>query len=247
MKPKKKALKNIAFVAAGLFIASVVLGAGAGALGFLDGGQQADLSAMEEQVDHLRAEVEADPENVTALRNLGNAKMQVAIQMEQEGEEGAIEYYEKALENFESAVELDEDNPELLVDKATAAYTTQNTEKAEESIEKALELDPENVNALHISAFMMLNEGEYDEAIDKWDKILDKDQLAEQEREQFETLIAQAEQLKEIEEMDPKEDLDKEEWEEEFEEEYLDEKDNEKEVKKEDEDVDENNDEKEDN
>lgn len=226
MKPKHKALKKVAFVAAGLFIASTVIGAGAGALGFLDGGQQQiDMDAVDQQIDELRAEVESDPEDIMALRNLGNTKMQAGVALEQEeNQDEAMDYYEMALDTFEDAYELDDSDLELKVDKASAAYSIQEFDRAEELLDDVLEEEPEHQQALNMSASLAYVDMDFDTAIDKWKEIINIHDLTAEQEEQYEMLISQAEEMKVMEEMDPKEEWDKEEWEEEFEEKYMDEK-----------------------
>ncbi|OWZ84749.1 tetratricopeptide repeat protein [Natranaerobius trueperi] len=216
MKPKKKALRKVALVAAVLFIASVALGAGIGALDFLGGEpqHQVNIEQEKEQLAHFEEEVKENSEDVGALMNLGQQQLFLGmIYAEQENDlEKAETYFEKSQETYDDAIELDPENVDLLVDKASAAFYLNEVEKAEGLLSEALEIEPEHNEALYMySNYLAYIEADFEAAIEKLETALDSKDLTDHNREQYEMMIEQYEVMNESTEENIEQQLDVEE------------------------------------
>ncbi len=203
MKPKKKMIRNIAFVAVGLFAASVVLGAGAGALGWLGGGDQAqkefDEEALERRLEELEREVEANPEDVDALRRLGSYQLEMGVyyaQMEPD-QDKAQNYFNDAMDTYDQLTDLEPDDADIWVEKAMAAYRVNNFETARESTDRVLEIEPDHVDGLNLSSHLHLVQGEYEQAIEKWEALIERDDVTEAQKETYTNMIEQAKAMQE--------------------------------------------------
>lgn len=152
MRPKQKLLRKVAFVAAGLFIASVILGAGFGALDWLGGGEQdvdidAYLEQMEAEINRLKEDVAENPEDGDTLSLLGQYQMEMGFILFQykEDHDKAQEYFSDALDTLASATELNPEDPNLWMEKGRSALLVDEHDQAYESFQKATELDPDNL------------------------------------------------------------------------------------------------------
>jgi cytochrome c-type biogenesis protein CcmH len=119
------------------------------------------LPAMEELVGRLAAKLEEQPNNPEGWFMLGRSYI-------------AMNQFPDALKAFERAIQLDSENVSMLLAYAEAiAATSDNdfTGQAAPLIEKAYKLDPGNPNALWMSGIGAYQQGDYQSALERWEKL----------------------------------------------------------------------------
>jgi cytochrome c-type biogenesis protein CcmH len=119
------------------------------------------LPAMEELVRRLAAKLEEQPNNPQGWFMLGRSYM-------------AMNQLPSALKAFERAIQLDSENVGLLLAYAEAIAASAGndfTGQAAPLIEKAYKLDPGNPNALWMSGIGAYQQGDYQSALERWEKL----------------------------------------------------------------------------
>lgn len=120
-----------------------------------------NLPPMEELVKRLAAKMEQNPDNLEGWVMLGRSYM-------------ALKQYPEAMDAYERAMKLDSENVNLLLayGEAIGAISGNSfTGKPAPLIEKAYKLEPENPNALWMSGILAYQQGEYQTALTRWEKL----------------------------------------------------------------------------
>ncbi|UMZ74549.1 tetratricopeptide repeat protein [Natranaerofaba carboxydovora] len=196
-KRKKTVVLVIAIFAGLALIGSTLLGTGVGGLG--GGGmkegapQQGDI---DEYIDTFKAEVDQNPDEIANWLELGGLQLFAGMEYLQEGSEDmADEYLEDAQESFDRALDIDEENVEALSNKGLVSIYMDDLEAGKEYIEKGYELDPNNSNVLEVYGIYHLQTGDIEKALTKWEEILELDDISEEERAHYESMIEQYEEI----------------------------------------------------
>ncbi len=116
---------------------------------------------MEELVNRLAAKLEEQPDNPEGWTMLGRSYM-------------ALKRYPEAIQAYERAMQLDGENVDMLLAYAEAIAATSGnnfTGKAAPLIEKAFTLEPENPNVLWMSGIVTYQHGDYQSALDRWERL----------------------------------------------------------------------------
>lgn len=129
--------------------------------------------ARQERVQQLIEAVESNPDNIEAQIILADAyfdKSRVT---------GQLNYDEEYEEDLQNAVELyqdilsKQDNNEIVLKLATAAFLLGDTELAESTYTELLTKEPENIDALYgYGLLLFYNKQEYEQAEEKWREAL---------------------------------------------------------------------------
>ncbi len=129
--------------------------------------------ARQERVQQLIEAVESNPDNIEAQIILADAyfdKSRVT---------GQLNYEDENQEDLQNAVELyqgilsKQDNNEIALKLATAAFLLGDTELAESTYTKLLTEEPENIDALYgYGLLLFYNKQEYEQAEEKWQEAL---------------------------------------------------------------------------
>lgn len=129
--------------------------------------------ARQERVQQLTEAVEGNPDNVEAQIILADAyfdKSRVT---------GQLNYNEEYEEDLQQAVELyqgvlsKQENNEVMLKLATAAFLLGDTELAETTYTELLTKEPENIDALYgYGLLLFYNKQEYKQAEEKWQEAL---------------------------------------------------------------------------
>ncbi len=123
--------------------------------------------APEDAIAALEAAVEARPEDATAWRQLGTAYVQQAIEI------GDPSFYGLAERSFEEATALAPDDPTILVGRGVLALSLHEFAEAEELGRRAVAALPANADALGVLVDAQIELGEYDEAAETLQRMLD--------------------------------------------------------------------------
>jgi cytochrome c-type biogenesis protein CcmH len=116
---------------------------------------------MEELVNRLATKLEEQPDNPEGWTMLGRSYM-------------ALKRYPEAIQAYERAMQLDGENVNMLLAYAEAIAATSGnnfTGKPAPLIEKAFTLEPENPNVLWMSGIVTYQQGDYQSALDRWEKL----------------------------------------------------------------------------
>lgn len=120
-----------------------------------------NLPPMEELVKRLAAKMEQNPENQEGWIMLGRSYM-------------AMKKYPEAMDAYERAMKIDGDNVSLLLayGEAIGAISGNSfTGKAAPLLEKAFQLEPENPNALWMAGILAYQQGDFQNALSRWEKL----------------------------------------------------------------------------
>jgi tetratricopeptide (TPR) repeat protein len=190
----------IIIAASGLLLSSVV--AYLGSNNFVPGvdpstNNQAYIADMQYQIGQLEDSLEKAPGNVYLLTQLGNSYYQLAVLYNATvDEEQTKASFAKALEPYGLALEIEPENVDVRVDRAVAAFWSDNLDLAEEEFDKAIEINPIHVKAyFNYGIFLLLGRNNAPRAIEQWSRVLELNPPNEQELVSLtRTWIAQAEQ-----------------------------------------------------
>lgn len=129
--------------------------------------------ARKERVQELTGTMEVNPDNIEAQMALADAyfdKSRVTGQLKYDGE--YEEDLQQAVELYQSVLSKQENN-EVMLKLATAAFLLEDTELAEITYTKLLTEEPENIDALYgYGLLLFYNKQEYRQAEEKWQEAL---------------------------------------------------------------------------
>ena len=119
------------------------------------------LPPMDELVRRLAAKLEEEPNNPQGWVMLGRSYM-------------AMDQFPKAVGAFERAMKLDSENVGLLLPYAEAIASQSGndfTGRAAPLVEKAFQLEPENPNVLWLAGILAYQQGGFESALQRWEKL----------------------------------------------------------------------------
>ncbi|MCU7846018.1 MAG: c-type cytochrome biogenesis protein CcmI [Candidatus Thiodiazotropha sp. (ex Monitilora ramsayi)] len=119
------------------------------------------MPPMDELVKRLAVKMEEQPDNQEGWIMLGRSYM-------------ALKQFPEAMDAFDRAMKLDDNNVGLLLayGEAIAGISGNNfTGKAAPLIEKAHKLEPENPNTLWMAGIVAYQQGDYQSALARWEKL----------------------------------------------------------------------------
>lgn len=129
----------------------------------------------EEELNQLKAQVAADPENLELNVHTGNVLFDNGRFRE------AIPYYRKALQ-------LNPNNPDVIVDLGVCYFNMKDYPAAREQFQLALKANPNHVNALYNMGVVAVQLGDVNELIQYWTKLHEVAPNSEQARRAMEIL-----------------------------------------------------------
>ena len=144
---------------------------------------RSQLTQLETVIAQTEKSLADDPENVELLKKLGDSyytKGQLHASLNEGAE--SVESFAKALEPYGKVLELEPDNVDVRVDRAVAAYASNNNEVDQEEFEKAITVDPANAKAyFNYGVFLYFGLNEPEEALAQWQKVVELNPEAEQD------------------------------------------------------------------
>jgi tetratricopeptide (TPR) repeat protein len=160
---------------------------GAGMFGYFIGGDvppaqtSSDSSAyvdvyqsQKSQVEYLKQQVAANPDDIELKQNLGKAYFNLAISAMQTAPAEMNEDFNMAIKNYQDVLKTKKDI-NVLTDLAVAAFYGQQSDLAEQTFKEALTLQPDFELALiYYGLFLSEVKKDYTTAIGMWQKALDK-------------------------------------------------------------------------
>ncbi|MEH6627209.1 MAG: c-type cytochrome biogenesis protein CcmI [Motiliproteus sp.] len=120
------------------------------------------MEDMNKQLETLRAELEASPDNPEGWFMLGRSYM-------------TVERYQDSVDAFQRLIGLVGEHAEILSQQANALYMANNrrlTPETQAIIDKALQLDPKDSGTLGLLAMSSYEAGQYPEALNYWEQVL---------------------------------------------------------------------------
>lgn len=114
--------------------------------------------SLEEMIEKLAERMRQEPENVEGWIMLGRSY-------------ASMNRYNDALAAYANAYQRDKDNPALMTDYADIMVTANGgtfTDEAGALLDKALAVDPQDIKTLWLSGHWKNQQGEYQEAIARW-------------------------------------------------------------------------------
>lgn len=152
-------------------------------LGFFgEGGDYAEqdpiklaINNSKEIATQLENAIEEDSDNVKTITELGHVYFQMGRLYLFDLEDGVngSKYFEKAMETYGDALDLDDDN-DIRVDMGTAAYFSNNYDISEDAFQTAIEKDPDHPIAhFQYGILLYFGKGDIDSAIEKWEALLE--------------------------------------------------------------------------
>ncbi|HED15308.1 MAG TPA: c-type cytochrome biogenesis protein CcmI [Gammaproteobacteria bacterium] len=146
--------------------------------------QPGQQHSLDELIARLAKRMEVDPDNIDGWLMLGRSYM-------------SIQKYQYASNAYEQAYRLDSDNPEIMLFYADALAMTQGGKMSGQPLElinKALAMQPDNAKALWLTGMSEAEQGNFQKAIDHWQKLVSLLKDEPESRAEVEGLIALARQ-----------------------------------------------------
>jgi cytochrome c-type biogenesis protein CcmH/NrfG len=177
----KKTQRIVGGVIAVLVTLSMV---GAGMFGYFIGGDvppaqtsassaDADVyQSLKSQVENLKQQVAANPDDIEIKHDLGKAYFNLAISAMQTAPAEMTEDFNQAIKNFQNVLETRKDI-NVLTDLAVAAFYNEQNDLAEQTFKEALSLQPDFEQALfYYGIFLQVVKQDHTAAIGMWQKAL---------------------------------------------------------------------------
>ncbi|HZK25668.1 MAG TPA: hypothetical protein VFC74_09855 [Oscillospiraceae bacterium] len=144
---------------------------------------RSQLAQVETVIVQTEKSLEEKPGNVALLKQLGNAYYTAGqLQAALNEAEKSLESFAQALEPYGKVLEQEPDNVEVLVDRAVAAYASENNEIAQEDFEKAIAVAPNHAKArFNYGVFLYFGLAQPEEALAHWQKVVELNPEDEQE------------------------------------------------------------------
>jgi len=146
--------------------------------------QPGQQHSLDELITRLAKRMEVDPDNIDGWLMLGRSYM-------------SIQKYQYASNAYEQAYRLDSDDPEIMLFYADALAMTQGGKMSGQPLElinKALSKQPDNAKALWLIGMSEAEQGNFQKAIDHWQKLVSLLKDEPESRAEVEGLIALARQ-----------------------------------------------------
>ena len=128
---------------------------------------------IEDQIKQYENSLKESPDDVELLTLLGNSYYQLGVAYTNEGnQEKSVEGFTKALEPYGKVLEKKPEDVNVRVDRAVAAFYSNNNEIADAEFKKAIELDGEHPMARYnYGIFLYYGLDKPEEAIEQWEKL----------------------------------------------------------------------------
>ncbi|MCR3922547.1 MAG: tetratricopeptide repeat protein, partial [Firmicutes bacterium] len=138
---------------------------------------RSQIAQVETQITQYQALLEEDPEDVTALMQLGHAYYDLGqIYSSLNNAEDSQANFAQALEPYGKVLELTPDDVNVRVDRAVAAYLSRNNEVAQEEFEAAIKVDPAHAKARFNYGFFLYSAlDKPQEALQQWQEVVELD------------------------------------------------------------------------
>lgn len=179
-KPSSPARRNtliyvIVFLAVAGLALSPILGYMLSRSGWAQPGVNDDISYFQGIISRLEDALKEDPDSASNLVELGNAYYQLALAYSAvPNEKKTVECFAKAVEPYGKALELDPENVDVRVDRAVAAFYSNNLALAEQEFETAISTDPDHAKAhFNYAVFLLYGVNRPAEAITHWEKVIE--------------------------------------------------------------------------
>lgn len=178
---RKQMFYTIAILAVAGLILSPLLGYILGRSSLAQPGSGNDISYFEGVVSRLEEALKEDPDNVNNLVELGNAYYQLALAYSAvPNEQKTVESFARAVEPYGKALELDPENVNVRVDRAVAAFYSNNPVLAEQEFETAIQQDPTHAKAyFNYGVFLLYGVNRPADAISRWETVIELNPASE--------------------------------------------------------------------
>lgn len=143
-----------------------------------------NLKTIASMVEQLAERLRNEPDNLQGWIMLGRSYM-------------AVQRYPDAVKAFERAHSLDKQNPNLMLQYADALVMSRDGDfsgQASTLINEALALRPNDITALWLAGMAANQQGDYQQALTHWNKLLPMLQQDQQALSQVQAMIAQTQQ-----------------------------------------------------
>ncbi|MDT3701062.1 MAG: hypothetical protein RO469_16785 [Thermincola sp.] len=134
------------------------------------GGQS--TASLESEVKSLTDQVAKNPKDAALQENLGTALFNLANAYRDSNNPKAAETFNKTIQVYNGALQLDPNSKETLGDLATAYFYSNQTDMAITTVQKALAIDPAFAPALmNYGIYLAYGKGDYAGAIAQLQKV----------------------------------------------------------------------------
>lgn len=157
--------------------------------------QQNSQQTLQSQIKDLKKQLEANPEDKTLQKKLADTYFNLGIVQDQEGLAEAQKSYQAAVEAYQAILANSEQDVNVLLELAIAAYYSGDIVLAEQTYQQAIAIQPDSYDVLYnYGLFLAEVKNDYAGAIENWEKAL-TNLPATQSAEKLNSLISQAKQL----------------------------------------------------
>ena len=151
----------------------------------------ADYQAKKVQIEAMVQQAKVDPGNVPLQTALGNAYYDAGSAAEAAAPTEVQENFKHAVEAYQNVLKTNKD-PNVMVDMATAAFSSGDNDLAEKSFKEALALKPDFYNGLlNYGVFLANAKQDFPGAIIQWEKA-QTIAVDSTQKDQAKSLISQA-------------------------------------------------------
>lgn len=142
--------------------------------GIFSGTEEA-IADLEYRISQYEDSLARVPDNLNLLVILGNSYYQLGLAYSDiNNQAAAAESFAKALEPYGRALEIDPGNVDVRVDRAVAAFWSNNYDEAEREFQTAVEMDPNHAKAhFNYGIFLYLGRNRPAEAISQWQEVVE--------------------------------------------------------------------------
>lgn len=144
---------------------------------------RSQLAQVQTVITQTEKSLEDEPENVVLLKQLGNSYYTLGqLYAALNDAEKSLESFEQALEPYGKVLELEPDDVDVRVDRAVAAYASENNEVAQDEFEQAIATDPTHAKAhFNYGVFLYFALNQPEEALASWQEVVELNPENEQE------------------------------------------------------------------
>lgn len=129
---------------------------------------------LKDRISQLESSLEMSPDDLNLLEMLADSYYQLGIAYYHSGEaEASRSSFAKALEPYGRALELNPQDVDVRVDRAVAAFQSNNLDLAEQEFKRAISLDPQHAQAyFNYGVFLHIARDRTAEAIAQWRQVI---------------------------------------------------------------------------